>query len=111
MKKIIGSVAFTLGFISLVILAALIWIVDKRELRLEDKFLEDSIKGISSVSVQYDKDDIILIVQTNKNLNCAEVFQILDINSIVTKNQVYLPECTVINDKLIEIVFKPKAMQ
>jgi len=110
MKKIISSAAFTVGFTSLVILAALVWIVDRRELKSEES-LEKSINGVSAVGVRYDKDEIFLNIHTEKNFNCAEIFQILDIGPIITKTQVYLPECNIINEKLIEISFKPKAMQ
>ena len=111
MRNIMGTTAFTIGFASLVTLAALVWIFERKEASTETKHLEKSINGVSAVGVQYDKDQIFLNVHTDKKLNCAEVFQVLDIGPIIVKNNVYLPECNVINEKLIEIVFKSKAMQ
>lgn len=110
MKKIMSTAAFTVGIAALGILAALVWVVDRRELKAESKTLEKSINGISSVGVQYDKDQIFLNVHTERDLNCADVFQILDIGPIIVKNKVYLPECNLINGRLIEIVFKTKDM-
>lgn len=108
MKKIIGTTAFTIGIAALVILAALVWIVDRREVKSDTKELEKSVNGIQAIGVQYDGGQIFLTVHAEKNFTCAELFQVLDIGPIIVKDKVYLPACNIINGKLIEVVYKVK---
>jgi hypothetical protein len=108
MKKINTS-TFAVGVIALMAIAAAAWITYTKDAKTELKELEKSVNGISAVGVQYDVDEIFLTVHAEKDLTCAEVFQILDIGPIIVKDRTYLPMCNIINGKLIEIVYRVKA--
>ena len=108
MKKIISTSTFAVGAIALMAVAAAVWITYTKEIKAEFKQLDKPINGISAIGVQYDQDKIFLNVHTTKDLNCAEIFQVLDIGPIIVKDKVYLSECNLINGRLIEIVFTTK---
>ena len=100
---------FIKAFLSLgVLLISIIGLFAWLDSPLDNILYEDIEKDIKKISVEFDKDKIYLNIYVSKPMSCNEVTTKLQIETLPIREKNYSPSCSIVNKRLIRIVYSEK---
>ncbi len=67
---------------------------------------KNTSESINKIKIEFKDSKIFLNVYLNNITTCENVIELLGIQDVSIRNKTYVPNCSVVDDKFIQIVYK-----